>query len=82
MIKPEDCKIPELLHKGLRSLREGLHSEMKEKIRSTHIFIKNAEEQRSSLLIQNTRELGRGFLSNTLHTKCDIQKFTETSLQH
>ena len=34
----------------------------------------NAEEQRSSLLIQNTRELDKCFLSNTLHTNVIFRK--------
>ena len=34
----------------------------------------NTEVQRSSLLIQNTREPGKGFLSNTLHTNVIFRK--------
>ena len=34
----------------------------------------NSEVQRSSLLIQNTREPDKGFLSNTLHTNVIFRK--------
>ena len=67
----------ELLLKGLRNIREVLHSEVKETIIYTHILIINVEEQRSSLLIQNTKETGKGFLSKHSVYKCDIQKIIE-----
>ena len=75
--KPQDCKMPEQLLKGLHSLREGLHIKLSDNNIYTHLLINNAGEQRSKLPLQKTKETGKGFLSNTLYIKCGIQKMSE-----
>ena len=57
--------------------KEGFNIKTWEKNIYTYILMNNTELQRTSLLIQNTRETGKGFLSKHSVYKCDIQEFTE-----